>query len=326
MSDAGHAKRVLIAGVANFWGAPLATRLLAEPGVEAVIALDDRPPREGLDPRVVFVEGDLRSPGLAPLVRAAAPDTIVHNALLQFPGRDRSQRTIHDVNVVGTLQLLAACDSLATLKAVVVRGSASIYGSEPSAPQFFTEEQARRFPLRTRFQRDVGEIESYVDTFARRHAGVTCTILRQQPIIGTRIDTPITRFLRLPVIPTVMGFDPRMQFIHEDDSVAVLAAAVRNPVAGAVNVANPGTISLARTLRRLRRPSLPIPHPLFARGARAVGRAGGVNFSEDMLRYMRWGRGVDLRRLTDEIGFTPERTTEQVIEAVARGHGHKEDG
>jgi hypothetical protein len=52
-----------------------------------------------------------------------------------------------------------------------------------------------------------------------------------------------------------------------------------------------------------------------------------VNFSEDMLRYMRWGRGVDLRRLTDEMGFTPERTTEQVIEAVARGHGQaKEDG
>jgi UDP-glucose 4-epimerase len=318
----GQARRVLIAGVGNFWGARLAERLLAEPGVEAVIGLDDRPPRDGLDPRVVFVEGDLRSPDLAPLVRAAAPDTVVHNALEQFPGAGRSARTIHDVNVVGTLQLLTACDSLSTLRAVVVRGSAAIYGSEPNAPQFFTEDQATAFPLRTRFQRDVGEIESYVDTFARRHPNVTCTILRQQPIIGTRTDTPITRFLQLPVIPTVMGFDPRMQFVGEDDSVDALAAAVHNPVAGAVNVANPGTVSLTRTLRRLRRPSLPIPHPLYARGARAVGRAGGVSFSEDMLRYMRWGRGVDLRRLTDEMGFVPARSTEQVIEAVARGAGN----
>jgi UDP-glucose 4-epimerase len=312
------ARRVLIAGVANFWGVRLAERLAADPAVELVVGLDAEPPRERLDPRVVFVSGDLRSPGLGALVRAAAPDVVVHNALTQFPGAGRDARAIHDLNVVGTLQLLAACDDLATLHTLVVRGSASIYGSEPDAPQFFTEDMAGAFPKRTRFQRDVAELESYVDTFARRHPAVTCTTLRQQPVIGTKLDTPVTRLLRLPVIPTVLGFDPRMQFLHEDDSVDALAAAIHAPARGAVNVAGPGTISLVRMLRRLRRPSLPIPHPLYPRVARTLAGLRGVRVTEDMVRFLRFGRGVDLGRLERDIGFTPALSTEAAVERVAR--------
>lgn len=312
------ARRILIAGVANFWGVRLAARLASDPAVELVVGLDASPPREGLDPRVVFVPGDLRSPGLGALVRAAAPDVVVHNALTQFPGAGRGTRTVHDVNVVGTLQLLAACDDLPTLRALVVRGSAAIYGSEPDAPQFFTEDMAHAFPKRTRFQRDVAELESYVDTFGRRHPAVICTTMRQQPVIGTQLDTPITRLLRLPVIPTVLGFDPRMQLLHEDDSVDALAAAVRNPVRGAVNVAGPGTISLVRMLRRLRRPSLPIAHPLYPRVARTLGGMRGVRMTEDMVRFLRYGRGVDLTRLERDVGFSPGLSTEAAVEMVGR--------
>ena len=68
----------------------------------------------------------------------------------------------------------------------MIRGSAGIYGAEPHAPQFFGEEMARLFPLRTRFQRDVGEIENYFETYSRRHPQVTCTMLRYQPAIGRR--------------------------------------------------------------------------------------------------------------------------------------------
>ena len=91
---------------------------------------------------------------------------------------------MHDINVIGSLQLLAACEKAPTVRAIVIRGSAGIYGAEPAAPQFFTEEMARLYPLRTRFQRDVGEIENYFETYSRRHPQVTCTMLRYQPTIG----------------------------------------------------------------------------------------------------------------------------------------------
>ena len=200
-----------------------------------------------------------------------------------------------------------------SVRTIVVRGSAAIYGSEPSAPAFFTEDLARRYPLRTRFQRDIGELEGLVETFARRHPRVTCTMLRVQPVLGHDLDTPITRFLALPVIPTMLGFDPRMQFVHQDDSVGALHAAVHRPYAGAVNVAGAGSVSLIRVLRRLKRPSLPIPHPLYATGARALR----VEITEDMVRWLRFGRGVDTRRMTEELGFTPAYDTERTIQAVA---------
>ena len=97
----------------------------------------------------------------------------------------------------------------------MIRGSAGIYGAEPAAPQFFSEEMARLYPLRTRFQRDVGEIENYFETYSRRHPEVTCTMLRYQPAIGPSLDTQVTRYLSLPLVPTYLGFDPRMQFVHE---------------------------------------------------------------------------------------------------------------
>src|SRR4029077_7767030 len=102
------------------------------------------------------------------------------------------------------------------LRQVVRRSSATIYGSERTAPLFFTEDMAERFPMRTRWQRDVAEVERLVSAFARRRPEVTCTFLPSQPILGQSLDTPIMRLLRSPVIPTWMGFDPMVQVIHGD--------------------------------------------------------------------------------------------------------------
>ena len=304
------ARRVLVTGVATFWGERLAARLAADDAVEAVVGLDDRAPDWPMPGGVVLVEGDIRSPDLARLIRASEPDTIVHNSIIQFPGPGRSSRTVHDLNVVGTLQLLAALEDVPTVRTLVVRASAAIYGSEPRAPEFFTEGMARTTPLRTRFQRDLNDLEAYVEAFARRRPAVTCTVLRLQPVVGRRLQSPVTRLLRMPVVPTVLGFDPRVQVLHEDDSVEALAAAVRRPVPGAVNVAGAGTVSLIRTLIQLRRPWVPIPHPLYDTVTSRFG------FTDEMGRYLRFGRAVDITRLREEIGYTP-RTTVEALEAVA---------
>ena len=182
---------------------------------------------------------------------------------------------MHDINVIGTLQLLAACERVTTLRTIIVRGSAGIYGAEPQARQFFKEEMARLFPLRTRFQRDVAEIENYFETYARRHSGVSYTMLRYQPAIGAAFRTQITRYLSQPVCPTFMGFDPRIQLVDIEDALETLVAAVRNPVRGAVNVAGPGTIGLAKMIRLAGRRALPIVSPLFG----AVTSTGGGSAS-----------------------------------------------
>jgi UDP-glucose 4-epimerase len=229
-----------------------------------------------------------------------------------------SARSAHDINVIGSLQLLAACEKADTLRAIVVRGSAGVYGSEPAAPQFFTEEMARRYPLRTRFQRDVAEIENYFDTFSRRHPQVVCTMLRYQPSIGPSLDSQITRYLSQPLVPTYLGFDPRLQFVHEADAIDALVASIKNPVRGPVNVAAPGTIGLTRMVRMAGKPTLPLLPGLFATVTDAGRRVGMHPISPDFRRLLRYGRGIDITRLVEEVGYMPRYSTVDAVEDYVR--------
>ncbi len=301
-------RRVLITGVSTPLGSQLARRLESDPAVEYLAGLDTIRPVPGLG-RVDFIEADVRDPGLTERLPGTRADTVVHNNILRRPRPGMSDQTAHDINVVGTLQLLTACERIDTLEAIVVRGSAGIYGSEPAAPQFFTEEMSRLYPLRTRFQRDVGEIENYFAGYARRRPDVVCTMLRYQPAIGPSLNTQVTRYLAAPVVPTYFGFDPRLQFVHEEDGLGALVAAIKRPVRGAVNVASPGTIGLTKLVRMARKPSLPLPASLFAPGIEAGRRLGLPSLSPDFRRLLRYGRAVELGRLVEEVGYRPAFTT-----------------
>lgn len=298
-------RRVLITGVASHWGAELARRLERDPTIDYLAGIDAAPPPDDLE-RTDYIEADLRSALLSRLLPATEVDTVVHCGILWYPEPGKPARALHEINVIGTLQLLAACERTPTLERVVVRGSAAIYGCEGRAPAFFTEELARQLPLRTRFQRDISELEEYFDNFARRHPELVCCMLRFQPEIGPDLETPVARYLTLPVVPTQLGFDPRLQLLHADDATGAIEAAARSPVRGAVNVAPDGAISLSRLLRLARKPVLPIPHPLFGPTLGRLGRelgAGGLY--DDAVRLLRFGRGVDNRRLREELGYVP---------------------
>ena len=304
-------RRVLITGVGSRLGSLLAARLERDPDFEAVVGLDSRPPRLRLE-RTELIQADIRDPSLGEQLERTAPDTVVHNRIVRQPGPGMSAHAMHDINVIGSLRLLAACEGKPSLRAIVIRGSAGIYGAEPHAPQFCTEEMTRLFPLRTRFQRDVAETENYFETYARRHPQVTCTMLRYQPGIGAS-DTQITRYLSQAACPTFLGFDPRIQLIHEHDALEALVAAVRAPVAGAVNVAAPGTIGLRRMIRLAGKAPLPLASPLFAPVVSAARRFGAATFSYDFQRLLRYGRAVDIGRLEHDLGHRPRYSTAEAV-------------
>jgi UDP-glucose 4-epimerase len=175
-----------------------------------------------------------------------------------------------------------------------------------------TEAMARRFPLRTSFQRDIGELENYFETFARRYPDVTVTMLRYQPSLGVRIESPLTHYLSEPVVPVQLGFDPLLQFVHADDAVAALEAAVRRPVSGPVNVAGEGSISLYRLLRLGGKVPLPVPSPFFAATLRAGRRFGQADLPPEAVPWLRYGLTIDCSRLIGEIGYRPRPTADAV--------------
>jgi UDP-glucose 4-epimerase len=311
-------RRVLITGVGSYLGTLLAARLERDPEFEAVVGLDTREPRRPLE-RTELIHADIRDPGIAPLIAAAEVDTVVHNSIVRQPSPGMSARAMHDINVIGSLQLLGACEQAPSIGAIVIRGSAGIYGAEPHAPQFFGEEMTRLFPLRTRFQRDVAEIENYFETYSVRHPQITCTMLRYQPAIGPSLRTQITRYLSQPACPTYLGFDPRIQLVHEEDALDALVAAVRRPVRGAVNVAARGTIGLARMIRMAGRPLLPLAGPLFGPVTGVARRLGLDAYSDDFRRLLRYGRGVDIARLESEVGHRPRYSTAEAVAEWVRG-------
>lgn len=304
--SADGGRRIAITGVSGHWGSELARTLLRDPRVEYVAGIDTVAPRSELA-GIDFIEADLRGALVSRLLPATEVDTVVHCGILWYPEAGKPARALHDFNVIGTLQLLAACERTPTLNRVVVRGSAAIYGCEGAAPLLFPEDLAGKMPLRTRFQRDISELEGYFDNFARRHPRIACCMLRFQPEIGADLETPLVKYLSLPVVPTQLGYDPRLQLLDADDATGALDAAVWSDVRGPVNVAPTGALSLSRILRFGARPSLPVPHPLFGPVLERFGaRLGAGPVVGDAVRLLRFGRGVDNARMRRELGFEPK--------------------
>jgi len=123
------------------------------------------------------------------------------------------------------------------------------------------------------------------------------------------VDSPIASYFRLPVVPTVMGFDPRLQFLHDSDLMAVLQHAVKNDVPGTFNIAGDGIITLSQAARRLGRPMLPLPSFAVSRVGSLLHQAGVADFSREQLAFLTYGRGVDTSRMRDVLGFHPAHST-----------------
>jgi len=223
-----------------------------------------------------------------------------------------------ELNVIGTMQLLAACQRSPQVRRLVLASTTAVYGSSPRDPAVFTETmQARRIPSGG-FAKDSLDIEGYVRGFARRRPDVGVSVLRFTDVIGPRIDSQLAAFLRLPVVPTVLGHDARLQLLHEDDAVAVLTRATTGEHVGTVNVAAEGTVLLSQAVRRLGRVPLPLPEPALGTAGRLTRQAGLPAWSPDQLRHLDAGRVVDTRVLHEEFGLTPRFTTAEALADFGR--------
>ncbi len=312
-------RRILITGVSRFWGAELARRLEADPGVEQIVAVDTEGPIRQLA-RTDFVRADIRHSLVGKLIRGLGIDTVVHSGLIVDP-QQAGARTVHETNVIGTMNLIAACSGAdSPVRRLVVKSSTAVYGSEPDDPSFWTEEMRRRAPARDGFTRDLDEVESYVRDYQVRHPDVAVTLLRFGNVLGDVLDSPFARLFDGPVIPTVFGFDPRLQFLDEDDAISALAHATLNECRGTYNVAGAGVVVLSQAIALLGKINAPvIPFVGGTLALRFLERFGLVDFPPEFVRLLQYGRVVDTTRLHLELGFHPQSTT---METVAN-HGRQ---
>ncbi|WP_138761120.1 NAD-dependent epimerase/dehydratase family protein [Modestobacter altitudinis] len=311
---------VLVTGVSRWLGGALAAELAADPAIGRVIGVDTVPPAPEVLRhlgRTEFVRADIRSPLIAKVIESASVDTVVHMNISATPAAAGGRVSMKELNVIGTMQLLAACQRSPAVERLVLKSTSAVYGASPRDPAVFTEAmQARRVPAGG-FAQDSLDIEGYVRSFARRRPDVGVAVLRFTNLIGPRIDSLLSGFLRMPVVPTALGYDARVQLLHEDDAVAVLRQAALGDFVGTVNVGASGTVLLSQAIRRLGRVPLPVPQPAMgtvrklARRVRLVD--GSVEWSPEQMRLLNFGRVVDTRVLREEFGYTPRYSTAEAL-------------
>lgn len=312
---------VLVTGVSRYLGGRAARVLAADPAIKRVIGVDVVPPPHDLG-AATFVRADIRSPSIARVLSRNDVDTVVHLGVIATPQHAGGRAAMKEINVIGTMQLLAACQRLPAVGKLVVKSSTTVYGASAKDPTLFTEEAEPRELPRSGFAKDSFEVEGYVRGFARRRPDVEVTTLRFANAIGPAVRTSLTQYLGLSVVPTVLGFDPRLQLTHEDDLIEALRLATVDDVPGVVNVAGDGIMMLSQAIRRLGKPSVPMP-------GFAVGPLGQLfrttklaDFTPEQVAFLTYGRGVDTSRMRNDLKLDPRYTTSQAFEAFAASVEH----
>lgn len=317
-----YPKVVLVTGACRFLGGYLTARLAQNPMIKGVIAVDAIAPSKDMLRRMgraEFVRADIRNPFIAKVIRNGDVDTVVHAAAASYAPRSGGTAALKEINVMGAMQLFAACQKAPSVRRVVLKSTSEVYGSSAHDPVMFTEDSTSRRPFRNGFAKDSLDIEAYARGLGRRRPDIAVTILRLGNMIGPAMDTTLSRYLAGPLVPTMFGRDARLQLLHEQDALGALERAAMAGKAGTFNIAADGIIMLSQAIRRAGR--IPLPVPGFGVWALdSLRRANRYNeISRDQFDYLSYGRVMDTSRMRSELGFQPKWSTAEAFDDYIRG-------
>jgi UDP-glucose 4-epimerase len=311
---AGKKRRILVTGVARWWGALLVRRLVADPDVAEVIGIDIREPRYDLG-RADYLKLDIRHSLIGKLVRAVGIDTVVHT-LTRVDSFDMDPRRAHEMNVIGTLNLLAGCAGAdSPVRRFILKSSGHVYGSRFDLPTGIREDHRLDSNSKHQFVRDIVEVESYVSDFAVRNPNIDILVLRFSNSLNPTEPQPLARYLDLDLVPTVAGYNPWLQMIHRDDCVEALFLAAKRGPAGAYNIAAPGAEPLSKLLDSAGKVHAPLIPPFGIEvSAFALRRSGLAFLSPQLLDLLRWGRSLSTAKAARSLKFRAARDTMAAFE------------
>jgi UDP-glucose 4-epimerase len=308
--------RVVVTGATGDVGHLVLPRLLADEGVESVIAVDiAKPPdHEKLSyERIDFTRHDADE-ALTDVLRASPVDAVYHLSFLYGPRRDAGMA--HEVEVIGTMRVLEAL-SRAPVPRLIVPSLTALYGARPSHPALLREDSPLLGCPESRFISDKVDVERQIERFREAQPDVHVIVLRMAPIVGPTMDNPLTRLISKSVVPTLFGFDPLLQTLNEEDATRALHLALRTERAGTFNIVSAPS-PLSTLIRAAGNTVLPLPGPLARRALRALNSWGGIGVPMPLLDYIHYGWVADDARARHELGFTPAHRSLDAAAALRR--------
>ncbi|MGO9456402.1 MAG: NAD-dependent epimerase/dehydratase family protein [Acidimicrobiales bacterium] len=316
MTGTDVARRVLVTGADTFWGGRVIQALEADPQFEVILGLGLHSPSVQFE-RAEFVRTDQTYSILSRIVTATQVDTIIHTFMV-VDSTLVPRRALHEINVIGTLNLLAAAGAVGSpVRHVVVKSSSLVYGSSAEDPNTFSETMPRSHLPRTAVERSLVEAESLVHDFAVDNPSTTVTLLRFANVLGTDIRTSISKNLSRPLCPSLFGYDPLLQFVEEDDVVRALEFVTRECVPGVFNLAGAGRLPWSEVASICGTRLLPLPPLRPGRAIAPLVALGVFEFPPEMEDLLRYGRGLDTTKLC-AAGFAYRYTSAGAVQSFIR--------
>ena len=306
-------RRVLVTGADTFWGGRMVQALETDPGMDVILGMGTRAPPVPFE-RAEFVRADQTYSIVNRIVKATQVDTILHTFMITN-STTVPRRAMHEINVIGTMNLLAAAGAAgSSVRHIVVKSSTLVYGSAASDPNTFDEDTPRTSPVKNSVERALVEADGLMRDFAEDNPGTKVTVLRFANVLGDHLTTPISRNLSRPVCPSIFGFDPLLQFVEEDDVVRALVHVTRGGIPGLYNVAADGRLPWSEVAGICGTRLVPLT-PWSPLKIRPLSRLFDLPSElEDLLRY---GRGVDTRRFA-ATGFSYNATSAGAVRKFIR--------
>jgi UDP-glucose 4-epimerase len=210
----------------------------------------------------------------------------------------------HEVNVLGTKRVLEYAVAHG-VKRVVVLSSGYVYGALPDNPSFMAEDHpllaGRNYPE----IRDLVEVDSLATAFMWQHPDIHTSILRPVPTLGYYSDNSIVNYLRGPRVVVMMGFNPMLQFMHEEDLVEAVAIALTRRLRGVYNVTGPGEVPLRVAIEETGGRPLALPEPVARPLLGRLFRLGLVRIPPGAIDYIKYPCTIAGDRFANETGFRP---------------------
>jgi len=302
-------ERLLITGITGGQGRLVVKRLAGDYDVVGV----DIVPWQGRPREVALHVTDLRSKKLEDVFRRERPAAVVHLAFVRHFRADPAER--HDVNVVGTKRLLELCARYG-VKHVVILSSSYVYGALPENPYYMEEETALSVSRHYPDIRDLAEVDTLCTAFLWKYPEIATAILRPVNTLGYYVHSAIGVYLKLRYVPTVLGFNPMMQFIHEEDVAEAVARTLETSARGVFNVVGPGAVPLKVAIRETGGQPLPLPETLARSAVDRLFRYGLYPFPPDAVDFVKYPCTIDGRRFAEVTGFKPLYTLEETLRSV----------
>jgi UDP-glucose 4-epimerase len=304
---------VAVTGAAGFLGGNLIGSLEEDERIGRIVALDVKPASTaGRKTRLYDV--DLTHPAaearVAEILSAERVDTIAHLAFLASPSH--ATAWAHELESIGTMNVTVAARH-AQVRKLVLWSLTWLYGAHPSNPNFLTEKRPLRAPMSEPYFADKIEAEEQARKLMQRSPGAIVTILRMAPILGPNVHNACTRYLARKLVPTAMGFDPLVQFLHEVDAIAALHLAILRDVKGTFNIVGEGVLPLSTAIKLAGRVAVPIPHPIAETVAALGWIAQLVEAPPAFLKYLRFLCVADGQKARDAMGFRPAYTSREAL-------------